>query len=436
MLERAVAGEVVELEAPVLGRQVVALRAAPVRARDGSISGAMMFAADVTERRRLEEQFRQAQKMEAVGRLAGGVAHDFNNLLTVILGSAKDLARRSGGDPEARELAEEVLEAGQRAAALTRQLLAFSRQQALRPREIDVNEIVRGLERMLRRLIGADIEIVTRLEEGLGSVVADPGQIEQVLMNLVVNARDAMPKGGRLVLSTREVENAPEGDAARAVPGPHVLLAVSDTGHGMAPEVLAHVFEPFFTTKERGKGTGLGLATVFGIVKQSGGSITVSSKPGVGTTFEVYLPRVGETRESPARERAEAQRSRGKENVLLVEDDGPVRAFMRRSLEAAGYRVLEAKVPEEALELARAPELPVDMLLTDVIMPLMTGPDLAVEILSLRPALRVLFVSGYTEDAGLRSGTLPPGQAFLQKPFTGDELARAVRAALELSVPT
>jgi PAS domain S-box-containing protein len=436
MLERALAGEAGEAEAAVLGRSVVALRAAPVRAPDGSIRGAMLAAADVTERRRLEEQFRQAQKMEAVGRLAGGVAHDFNNILTVILGSAKDLARRSGADQEARGLAEEVLEAGQRAAALTRQLLAFSRQQALRPCEIDVNEIVRGMEKMLRRLIGADIEIVTRLEDELGPVLADPGQLEQVVVNLVVNARDAMPKGGRLTLQTREVERVPEGSAgAGAAPRPHVLLSVSDTGHGMAPTVLEHVFEPFFTTKERGKGTGLGLATVFGIVKQSGGGVNVTSEPGVGTTFHVYLPRVGEARVGSAGALAEAQAARGKETVLLVEDDAGVRTFMRRSLEAVGYRVLEAKAPGEAVQLAGVPELSVDLLLTDVVMPVMAGPDLAAKLLALRPGLRVLFVSGYTEDAGLRSGTLPPGQAFLQKPFTGDELARTVRTVLDMAVP-
>ena len=387
------------------------------------------------ERRRLEEQFRQAQKMEAVGRLAGGVAHDFNNLLTVILGSAKDLARRSGGDAEARELAEEVLEAGQRAAALTRQLLAFSRQQALSPREIDVNEIVRGLEKMLRRLIGADIEIVTRLEDGLGPVLADPGQIEQVVMNLVVNARDAMPRGGRLTLQTREVERASEADGVQGGLRPHVLVAVSDTGHGMEPQVLEHVFEPFFTTKERGKGTGLGLATVFGIVKQSGGTVSVRSAPGAGTTFEVYLPRAGAPRPGAGRPRAEERAARGEETVLLVEDDAAVRAFMRRSLDAAGYRVLETGQPHEAVKLAGAPGAALDMLLTDVIMPAMAGPDLAARLLALRPGLRVLFVSGYTEDAGLRSGALPAGQTFLQKPFTGDELARAVRAALDGPLP-
>ncbi len=436
MLQRAREGELVEAEAPALGCFLAALRAAPVRGGDGSIRGAMLVATDVTEQRKLEEQVRQAQKMEAVGRLAGGVAHDFNNMLTVILGSARDLRQRLAGHAEARELADEVLEAGQRAAALTRQLLAFSRQQALRPREIDVNEVVHGLEKMLRRLIGADIEIVARLEDGLGTVLADPGQLEQVVMNLVVNARDAMPKGGRLTLSTRTVQGAPEDSAgATPAPGPHVVVAVSDTGQGMDRSALEHIFEPFFTTKERGKGTGLGLATVFGIVKQSGGSITVHSQPGLGSTFELYLPCVGGGMAAPHAPGAEAERARGEETVLLVEDDAAVRSFMRRSLEAAGYKVLEAKVPAEAIGLAGTPQVAMDLLLTDVIMPFMGGPDLAAALVSLRPGLRVLFVSGYTENAALRSGALPAGQAFLQKPFTGDELARAVRDTLEMPPP-
>jgi CheY-like chemotaxis protein len=266
-------------------------------------------------------------------------------------------------------------------------------------------------------------------------VRADSGQIEQVVMNRGVNARDARPKGGRLALETREVERAPEGgDDAGAAPRPHVLLSVSDTGHGMESEVLEHVFEPFFTTKERGKGTGLGLATVFGIVKQSGGTVGVTSEPGAGTTFRVYLPRAGTARTVPACGGKDGQATRGKETVLLVEDDAAVRTFMRRSLEAAGYQVLDAKVPSEAIELARTPQLAIDMLLSDVVMPAMAGPDLAEELLSLRPRLRVLFVSGYTGDAGLRSGALPPGQGFLQKPFNGDELASAVRAVLDATI--
>ncbi|WP_176067071.1 ATP-binding protein [Anaeromyxobacter diazotrophicus] len=431
-LRRALAGETVELEA-VVGKLLVLLHAAPFRSKGGGSTAAMLVATDVSERRRLEEQVRQAQKMEAIGRLAGGIAHDFNNILTVILGSARDLYRSAGG-AEARELAQEVLDAGDRAAALTRQLLAFSRQQALRPRELDVNEVVRDLEKMVRRLIGEHIAVTSALAPGRAAVRADPGQLEQVILNLVVNARDAMPGGGRLTLSTALVDGAP-GDAQRPpTPGPHVLLTVRDTGRGMSAEVLEHLFEPFFTTKERGKGTGLGLATVYGVVQQSGGAVAVRSAPDAGTTFEIYLPRLPEDEDRAADDEGAAssgeRRPRGHETVLLVEDDLAVRTLMRRILEGAGYRVVEARQPAEALVGARA-QAP-DLLLTDVVMPGMGGPELAAELLAIQPALRVLYVSGYTENEALRSGALPEGQAFLQKPFTGDELARAVRETLDV----
>ncbi|HYS82072.1 MAG TPA: PAS domain-containing protein [Anaeromyxobacteraceae bacterium] len=428
VLARAVLGESVEEEAEMAGR-VLSLRAAPFRRGDGVLRGAMLVATDVTARTRLEEQVRQAQKLEAVGRLAGGIAHDFNNILTVILSSARDLGRRGKGDGEERELVQEVLEAGERAAALTRQLLAFSRQQALRPRELDLNEVVQGLVKMLRRLIGEDIVVSTALTPEPLPVLADPSQLEQVIVNLVVNARDAMPGGGRITIETARVEGAPGGPKQAPVAGPHAVVAVRDTGIGIDAATLEHVFEPFFTTKEPGKGTGLGLATVYGVVQQSGGTVAVESRPGAGTTFRVFLPRLAIEEAQPDPGVGGERAATGHEAVLLVEDDPSVRALMRRGLEGAGYRVVEAGHGAEALRVARL-SIP-DLLLTDVIMPGLGGPELAAALLAEAPALRVVFVSGYNEDAALRTGELPPGQAFLQKPFTGEELARVVRQTLD-----
>jgi PAS domain S-box-containing protein len=401
----------------------------PYRDANGAVIGTLGIARDITERRKLEARVRQAEKMEAVGRLAGGIAHDFNNILTVVLGSASELRER--GDPAARELADEVLEGGRRAAALTRQLLAFSRKQALRLGDVDVNDVVRGFERMLRRVIPEDVVIETRLHPAPVVVHADAGQLEQVLLNLVMNARDAMPGGGRIAIETGTAERAP-GESGVA-PVPCVVLVVRDSGDGMDAAVRAHLFEPFFTTKGVGQGTGLGLATVFGIVKQSGGGVAVESAPGAGTTFLVYLPQV-EARPAAVPPQIPSSAG-GHEAVLVVEDDDAVRALMRRALAAAGYAVRETARPEEALALANG-SAEFDVLLTDMVMPGMSGRELAGKLLAERPGLRVVFVSGYTEDAVLRSGALPAGQVFLPKPFTGDAIAAAVRAALDGPAPT
>ncbi|HEX6534023.1 MAG TPA: ATP-binding protein [Gemmatimonadaceae bacterium] len=389
---------------------------------------------DIGARKALEEQLRQAQKMEAVGQLAGGVAHDFNNLLTVIKVHA-ELARDEV-DPQhplAADL-EEIRKATARAADLTRQLLAFSRKQILAPRALDLNAVVAGLEPMLRRLIGEDIAVRTRLTPGLGPVLADPGQLEQVLVNLAVNARDAMPHGGTLIIATANHESCTSDLqclAAGVMLGSCVTLTVTDTGAGMSPEVQARIFEPFFTTKPTGKGTGLGLSTVYGIVEQSGGRIDVASAPGRGTAFTIYLPRVPAAGAPLASSPACAARPRGTETVLLVEDEDAVRRLARRILEEQGYAVLEARDGHDALAVVASHDGPLDLVLTDVVMPRMNGRALVEQLLAARPALRVLYMSGYTDDEIIRRGLHRAGTSFLQKPFTADGLAEAVRAALE-----
>ena len=391
--------------------------------------GSMM---DVTERRSLEEQLVQAQKMEAVGRLAGGIAHDFNNLLTAILGSADLLLDTLSPDAPEREDLDEIRKAANRAADLTRQLLAFSRQQVLAPQTLDMNALVANLEKLLRRLIGEDVELRTVLAPDLGAVRADPGQLEQVIVNLAVNSRDAMPQGGQLTIETANVEfdEAYAAEHFPAEPGSYVLLAVTDTGTGMDAQTKSHIFEPFFTTKEKGKGTGLGLATVYGIVKQSDGYIWVYSEPGHGTSFMIYLPRVPDA-PGPVRPAFEPSASaRGSETVLAVEDDEMVRALIRRMLETRGYTVLLASHGDEALRLLERHPGCIDLLMTDVVMPGMSGRDLADRVAELRPSIKVLYLSGYTDDAIVRHGVLEPGIAFLQKPFTADRLARRVREVL------
>jgi len=387
-----------------------------------------------------EERLRQAQKMEGIGRLAGGVAHDFNNLLTIIGGySDIVLSKLSPGTP-VHEQVSEVKQAADRATSLTRQLLAFSRKQILAPKLLDLNSIVTDMDRMLRRLIGEDIELTTVLEPRLGRVNADPGQLEQVIMNLALNARDAMPRGGRLTIETSntEVQPADSTHPNGRVHGepdlntnPCVLLAITDTGCGMDEETKAHVFEPFFTTKEVGKGTGLGLATVYGIIKQSGGSITVYSERGHGTTFKLYLPRILEDAERLEADRTPAKPTSGKETILLVEDEEKVRAFARTILQSSGYTVLEACHGGEALALADRHQGPIDLLLTDVVMPQLSGRRLAERLKPLRPQMKTVYMSGYTDDAVIRHGILEAETAFVQKPFLAQALLSKVRGVLD-----
>jgi len=386
---------------------------------------------DTTEQRSLEEQLRQSQKMEAVGRLAGGVAHDFNNLLTVILGFGEMLLSRTAADDPSRSDLEEICRAGERAAALTKQLLAFSRRQVLQPTVLDLNEVLRNMTIMLGRLIGENIHLVTRLAPALGHVRADASQIEQVILNLVVNARDAMPKGGKLVLETRDqdLDDSFTSAAVALRPGPHVLLTVADSGVGMDAETQSHLFEPFFTTKEKGKGTGLGLATVYGIVTQSGGYIDVSSEPGRGTSFRIFLPRVEAPTGTDPVPSAGPPKTRGSETILLVEDEDVVRRLARRALEAAGYDVLESGDGAGALQLLTATDRTVSLVLTDVVMPGLSGPEVAARAARLKPGIRILFMSGYT-DVDM-SGAHLLGSGLLHKPFTAAALTERVRSELD-----
>ena len=382
-----------------------------------------------------EKQFRQAQKMEAVGRLAGGIAHDFNNLLTVIMGYSQVLSTELGPQHPLRSKIEETQKAGERAAGLIRQLLAFSRKQSMDPKVLRLNTVVTNLEGMLRRLIGEDIRLVTKLDPGDGRVRADQAQLEQVLMNLVVNARDAMPKGGILTLETAQVEltRSPVYHLRPLAPGPYVKLSVTDTGCGMDRQTQSHIFEPFFTTKEEGKGSGLGLSTVFGIVTQCGGGIDVGSRVGHGTKFDVYLPSIESDVPAAALPQDFGQPKRGTETILLVEDDPSVRDLVRDELRKLGYRVLEAKNGVEACMLATQQPGTFDLLLTDVVMPGMGGQELAQHLSVIKPDLKILFMSGYIDDIGLHAGHEEGSSSFLQKPFTPEALARAVRDLLDTS---
>ena len=411
----------------------ISLSVAPLHDVAGQVTGMLSLAADVTEMRQLEVQYRQAQKMEAVGRLAGGIAHDFNNLLTAIIGTTALVLEDLGLDARARLDIQEIEKAAKRAAGLTRQLLIFSRQQVLEPRALDLNALVGNLERMLQRLIGEDIELVTKPAAALGAVRADPGQLEQAIVNLVVNARDAMPKGGRLTIETADVE-LDRGYVSRHVPtqpGRYVLLAISDTGVGMDGATKARLFEPFFTTKEPGRGTGLGLATVYGIVKQSGGYIWAYSELGHGTTFKIYLPRVAQTVEAPEATPGPSAPAGGSETLLVVEDQEEVRKLTKRVLAARGYTVLAARNGAEALEIVAQYPNRIHLMITDVVMPGMNGRELAQQACARRSDLKVLYVSGYTGEAVLQHRLLEPGVAFLQKPFAPDVLARKTREVLD-----
>jgi PAS domain S-box-containing protein len=389
---------------------------------------------DVTEHRKLEDQLRQAQKMEAVGRLAGGVAHDFNNLLTVINGYTELLIDSFPADPARRaKILGEIAKAGERAAALTRQLLAFSRKQVVAPRTIDLSKVVSGIESLLRRLIGEDVKLVASFAPRLWPVRADPGQVEQVIMNLAVNARDAMPKGGTLTIETRNVEldETYTREHTGVSPGPYAMLAVSDTGTGMDEETKAHLFEPFFTTKEQGKGTGLGLSTVYGIVHQFGGHVWVYSELGIGTAFKVYLPKLsGRATSRPSLARLPAV-ERGAETVLLVEDEESIRRLAADVLRGGGYTVLEAPLPSAAIAISESEKGPIHVLVTDIVMPEMSGPDLAEAIRARHPAIRTLFMSGYANDSVFNHHVLEAGAPFLEKPFRPADLTRKVRQVLE-----
>jgi two-component system, cell cycle sensor histidine kinase and response regulator CckA len=404
----------------------------------GKVAKFVIVNRDVSEQRQLEEKYRQAQKMEAVGRLSGGVAHDFNNLLGVIIGYAEFLQESLEPENSLRGSVDEILKAGKRAASLTRQLLAFSRQQVLDPKVLDLNVVVFDMDKMLRRLIGEDIELSTVQGRSLGRIKADQGQLEQVLLNLVVNARDAMPQGGKLLIDTRNflMDQAFVRRYPYPVqPGPYVCLTVSDSGIGMDAETKARAFEPFFTTKEKGKGTGLGLSTVYGVVKQSGGYIDIDSAPGAGTTFKIYLPVVEEAlrEEKPA---AAPSSFTGNETILLAEDESSLRTLTRNTLEACGYKVLEAKDGIEALEVSDRFSGPIDLLLTDMVMPGMGGRALAQELVRRRPEVRFAYMSGYTGQAVGSQGPVDPGSVFLLKPFTRELLTRKIREALDRRVVT
>jgi len=410
-----------------------------LRDEEGILSGFAKVTRDLTERsraadelRKAEAQLLQAQKMEAVGRLAGGVAHDFNNLLGVIVGYAELLRRQFPEAGAVRDRIDKILDASSRAATLTRQLLAFSRRQILQPRVLDLNEVVARLHDMLLRLIGEDVELVTRTGARVGHVRADRGQIEQVIMNLAVNSRDAMPEGGKLIIETADVTLGAEyaGAHGAVTPGPYVMVAVSDSGTGMDAETQARIFEPFFTTKPEGKGTGLGLATVYGIVKQSGGSTWVYSEPGCGTTFKVYLPAVSGTAD-PEESHAEAPAApRGHETVLVVEDQGMLCEVIGEVLKAEGYEVLKARSSDEAQRIAAGHPGSIHLLLTDLVMPGLGGRELAARLRVSRPGIRVLYMSGYTGEVAAGRG-IEKGLAFLEKPFTTRALARKVRNVLD-----
>jgi len=414
------------------------LRAFPTFSPDGAVTGFIEVVDDITVRKRLEEQLRQAGQLEAIGRLAGGVAHDFNNLLTAMIGYTHVLLERMSEKDPNREKVAQIGRAAERAAELTKKLLAFSRKQVLDVKVLDLNPVIADFEKIMRRLLGEDVELVTLLAPSLKPVKADRGQIEQILMNFAVNSRDAMPGGGKLMIETAEVEL--DADYARTYPdvqpGPHIMVAVSDDGVGMNTETRSRIFDPFFTTKEKGKGTGLGLSTVYGIVKQHQGHISVYSELGRGTTFKVYLPAVDEPLEDSGVIPKPKLQLCGAETVLVVEDEKIVLKLASEALEALGYTVLCASTPDEALKLVEEHKGAIDLLLSDVVLPQMDGPSLFKRLVLRRPDLKVLYVSGYAGDSIIHHGVLEPGVHFLPKPFTLENLAAKVREALgDVSLP-
>jgi two-component system cell cycle sensor histidine kinase/response regulator CckA len=408
------------------------LALSPVRNLVGDVTHFLFFHGDGSARKHAETALFQSQKVEAIGQLAGGVAHDFNNILAVISGYCEMAQRQIGADHPAHARLDQIMKASTRAVSLTRQLLAFSRKQVLQPRPLDLNAIVADTHKMLGRLIGENIEVVLKPTPGLGTVNADPGQVEQIVLNLAINARDAMPRGGTLTFETRNVDVDPDDAAAAStLPGRYVMLVVSDTGIGMTPDVQAKVFDPFFTTKPEGEGTGLGLSTVYGIVKQSGGFVWVKSEPGQGATFNVYLPRVDRPNASLPATKDPTEKTGGDETILLVEDNASLRDVIQENLADLGYKVLAAADGREAVAVARAFKDPIHLLLTDVVMPSMGGAELARILAESRPDLKVIYMSGYTDGALSHQGVLGEGVTLIDKPFSSDKVARVLRQILD-----